>query len=371
MQRIRLTVLAALSLVALFVSSAVSPSHALPFQGTPDLVGTAVAATLQALTSQQPTPTLTLAEASLLLEGQTEICEAENAELVLAGEAFGDETNIPDVVYFMRALYAKPGTQASFALLDNQNVPVHLAIWVENNGRVSLQEVAVEDGFLFHTFLKLPSDTRYVVWVDRRLGARVQLQVRCEGYDPVLAEQTAGSLAQVCPGNLPPRLIIGQQGRVTPGDPNNLRAEAKLNSVRIGRLLAETVFQVEQGPVCADGYTWWYVRNGTMVGWTVEADNVTYFVEPIEAVTSRDDVEKTYSIIVRARPDARPRVRSGPGTQYSEVTILKSNQAVEAIGISADGQWFQIVLDGQKLWVSTWPNLVSFEGDISKLPVAR
>ncbi|NJL54344.1 hypothetical protein HC928_03535 [bacterium] len=83
-----------------------------------------------------------------------------------------------------------------------------------------------------------------------------------------------------CPGFMPSRLTIGEQGRVTPGDANNWRADPALDAQQIGLLVGGAVFEVLDGPTCGDNGAWWQVEHRGEVGWTLEGRNSTYWLEP-------------------------------------------------------------------------------------------
>lgn len=86
----------------------------------------------------------------------------------------------------------------------------------------------------------------------------------------------------VCDGLPAPQLINGEQGRVLPGTPNNLRVEPDTESDILGEIPAETLFLVVEGPECSDEFVWWQVAYDDLVGWTVEnIDDETYVVEPV------------------------------------------------------------------------------------------
>jgi hypothetical protein len=90
--------------------------------------------------------------------------------------------------------------------------------------------------------------------------------------------------AGACPPALPPRLIVGALARVTPGDPNALRAQpSKDNRVSptVGVIPGGGIFTVINGPVCADGYAWWQASYQGVVGWTPEGEGATYWLEPL------------------------------------------------------------------------------------------
>jgi hypothetical protein len=83
-----------------------------------------------------------------------------------------------------------------------------------------------------------------------------------------------------CPGALASRLGVNRLGRVLPGDPNNLRAEANTNNEQVGQIPADGVFNVLEGPVCAEDYVWWRIDYQGTIGWTVESSADTYWLEP-------------------------------------------------------------------------------------------
>ncbi len=87
--------------------------------------------------------------------------------------------------------------------------------------------------------------------------------------------------AQAC-GDFESRLQPGMIVRVTAGEPNNVRAEPSLSSELVGQLDGGTTFVVLGEAVCADGLTWWEVRNSRtgVEGYTVEGTSDSYWTEP-------------------------------------------------------------------------------------------
>lgn len=94
---------------------------------------------------------------------------------------------------------------------------------------------------------------------------------------------TPAASAPSCPAALPPRLTVGGRGRVTPGDPNNLRAAPGTNQPKVGQIPGEGDFDVLEGPQCASGMYWWRVRYQGQEGWTGEGKDGVYWLEPIGA----------------------------------------------------------------------------------------
>ncbi len=83
-----------------------------------------------------------------------------------------------------------------------------------------------------------------------------------------------------CPGFLPSRLSPGGYGRVTPGLSNNLRAQPSVTSALIGQIPPGGVFSVLGGPVCAESTAWYQVNYYGVIGWTMEGQSSTYWLEP-------------------------------------------------------------------------------------------
>ncbi|HLU10965.1 MAG TPA: SH3 domain-containing protein [Oceanobacillus sp.] len=82
---------------------------------------------------------------------------------------------------------------------------------------------------------------------------------------------------------VPPRLVPGQQGRVTPGLPNVLRTlpQRGAASAIIGEIPGGAVFSVISGPQCSEGMSWWQVNYNGLIGWTPENSSTgEYWLEP-------------------------------------------------------------------------------------------
>lgn len=92
------------------------------------------------------------------------------------------------------------------------------------------------------------------------------------------------STAQDCSKAPPPRLLIGEQGRVTPGPPNILRAVPGTSGTYITDVPGEAFFTVLEGPICSSGYYWWRIRYAEFEGWTVEGDAGVYWIEPTRLI---------------------------------------------------------------------------------------
>ncbi len=101
---------------------------------------------------------------------------------------------------------------------------------------------------------------------------------------PALAQEEG-----VCPG-FESRLTVGEPARVLPGPANNVRSAPTTNAAQVGQIEGGETFMVLEGPVCAEGYTWWHVDHWSAAGWTAEGKGSDYWLEPAD----------TYEVVVAA-----------------------------------------------------------------------
>lgn len=167
---------------------------------------------------------------------------------------------------------------------------------------------------------------------------------------------------------LAPRLAIGTQGRVLPGDPNNVRDSASRGGAMVGAIAGGAIFDVLDGPVCADNMYWWQVTDGTITGWTVEgaqgeywvapyipptptpAPELTEFVPPIEAINTlsvgaqvrviNDDFsQETITLVIRTQP-AREASTVTRAAEGDLLTIVGGPEESEGL------RWWQVKTAG-------------------------
>lgn len=84
-----------------------------------------------------------------------------------------------------------------------------------------------------------------------------------------------------CPGALPSRMVVNQPGRVIAPNGTNLRAAPGINGELVGGAPVNAEFTVLDGPVCADGFTWWEIAYRNRVGWSAEGDDQDYWLESL------------------------------------------------------------------------------------------
>jgi hypothetical protein len=107
-------------------------------------------------------------------------------------------------------------------------------------------------------------------------GTNFVLGANAQGIFPVVLPPEPVT----CPGFMPSRLVGNSVARVTPGDPNNIRTDPSTSSTQIGQIPGGELFIVLQGPTCADNLAWWQVNYNGTIGWTVEGQDQTYWLDP-------------------------------------------------------------------------------------------
>lgn len=60
-------------------------------------------------------------------------------------------------------------------------------------------------------------------------------------------------------------------------------------------------------------------------------------------------------------------LRAGPNTTFERYTVVPPAITIPAIGRSADGQWAQVIYEGQKGWIASW--LLVWSGPFADLPI--
>src|SRR5690606_3407535 len=76
-----------------------------------------------------------------------------------------------------------------------------------------------------------------------------------------------------------------RQGRVRSDDPRplNVRSGPGTTYPRVGQIAINSVFDVLEGPTCANGLAWYRILYaGGFEGWIAEGDT-EYFVDPVES----------------------------------------------------------------------------------------
>lgn len=143
-----------------------------------------------------------------------------------------------------------------------------------------------------------------------------------EGYTYWLQPYQASPPPPVC--GPAPRLTAGSTAYVLPGLPNLLRSQPHRGpgSAIVGRIPGNGIFTVLNGPQCGpEGHYWWQVNYAGIVGWTAEGQGNAYWTAPFGCPLSPPPrlAPGMQAVVTPGLPNT---LRSGPGTQYGEVTSI-------------------------------------------------
>jgi hypothetical protein len=256
-----------------------------------------------------------------------------------------------------------------FAASTNCRQPGRLAVGM--TGRVTLypnQPNRVRDGASFYnnvlgfipaggvfTVQSGPQCGNYVNWWLVNYNGLVGWTAEGDGgYTYWVEPYSAQPPPPVCA--LPNRLVIGQQGRVTPGTPNVVRNAPGTNATGstgqvIGQIPGGGVFTVLNGPQCGtDGRWWWTVNYNGLVGWTAEGEGYNnYWTEPVVYTppppTCYPTPRLTVGRLAQVTPGLPNSVRNNPAGSY-RIGYIPGGAVFSVIGgpqCGPDGRWWWYV----------------------------
>lgn len=170
------------------------------------------------------------------------------------------------------------------------------------------------------------------------------------------------SLVQAQASGCPePRLAVGGQGRVSPGSPNRIRDTPSTSGTQVGQIPGEAVFDVLEGPTCAEGFLWWRVEFNDIEGWTVEGNADGYFVEPFDAEPVSCDVDDVPAprLIIGQQGNVTSstpsRIRVAPSVNAEQRGQINPFDTFVVLDgpVCADGyNWWQVRSGGVTGWVA-------------------
>lgn len=163
-----------------------------------------------------------------------------------------------------------------------------------------------------------------------------------------------------CPGSLPSRLYPGLQGYLIPiGIENRVRSSPSTNGDRLGLIPLGGIFEVLDGPVCGDGFTWYEVDYNGLVGWTVEGGNGGYWLA--EFVVRG----KSPRVVCEAFTASSTNKRTGPGTD-NDIAGQLVNGGLQILGQANGSDGFVWWLLADDTWVRE--DTVSERGTCNSIP---
>ena len=145
------------------------------------------------------------------------------------------------------------------------------------------------------------------------------------------AAQAAPALPPAPPScALAPLLVAGQQAILSPGTASRVRAGASLGADIVGQLNAGDVVNIEAGPICADGYHWYFARNDEIAGWTAEGGGdywLLYFIDCPNSPAIRLSATMTATVA---------------GSRSLSLRNGKGNVGTAALSVASPGDLFTI-----------------------------
>lgn len=143
---------------------------------------------------------------------------------------------------------------------------------------------------------------------------------------------------EACSDSPVTRLIVGDYARVLPGSANNVRDAASTSGTKVGEIPGDGVFEVLEGPVCAEGYTWYRVEyqetdGDILIGWTVE--------------TFGDDYAVEFYSLGMGNTVGYPRITLDVPADFSEVELTLFPTQVDA-----NGPWYGDAPESVRLYFS-------------------
>lgn len=145
-------------------------------------------------------------------------------------------------------------------------------------GLVNRSTLGFEDGIYRVNVPKLNiTDMELVV----EKGRGTSLVVDADGATSIV-QNDGTCIAAFCPDVPLPRMIIGLKGHVTDENPKRqrVRTQPGLDAEILRLMELGEEFTVLDGPICNDGYLWWYIKNELIEGWTAEGIPGEYYLAP-------------------------------------------------------------------------------------------
>ena len=157
--------------------------------------------------------------------------------------------------------------------------------------------------------------------------------------------------------DLPPLLSTGQRAVVSPGFANRVRVGATLNAAAIGSIEPGAVVNIEAGPVCADGYNWYSVRNENIAGWTVEGADGEYWLLYYIDCPSSPPIRLTTNMSATVTEGRSRSIRNGVGDDNTQVeTVVVAGENFDITGLpqcdAAGIRWYPVRQDQIAGWIA-------------------
>ncbi len=140
----------------------------------------------------------------------------------------------------------------------------------------------------------------------------------------------------------------------------SVRSAPSVSAALVNYYTQLTVLRVQDGPVCADGYNWWYITGAGEPGWAIEGRPGRYFLTQLVEPGQNCPVPQPMTIGGSAVNSRNLTLRAEPVSGAQALGVIPSNTLVTVAGGPACGEdmnWWQVtapVADGQTVtgWVT-------------------
>ncbi len=154
-----------------------------------------------------------------------------------------------------------------------------------------------------------------------------------------------------------PLLSPGQQAIVGPDLTLRVRDAASVNAEALGSILEGTAVSIEVGPVCADGYNWYAVRNDDIAGWTAEGDFGEHWLLYHVACSDSPPTRLTANMTATVNGDRTVNIRDGAGTTNTQVVwAVVEGDDILITGLPQCGmsglRWYPVQFDQVTGWIA-------------------
>ena len=154
-----------------------------------------------------------------------------------------------------------------------------------------------------------------------------------------------------------PLLVSGQQAIVSPGFANRVRDGASLNAETVGNIQPGEVVTIDAGPICADGYNWYSVRNETIAGWTVEGIDGEYWLMYYIDCPSSPPIRLTTNMSATVAEGRSRTIRNGVGDDNTHVeTVVVAGENFDITGHpqcdAAGTRWYPVRQNQIAGWIA-------------------
>ncbi len=172
------------------------------------------------------------------------------------------------------------------------------------------------------------------------------------------SSQAAPALPPGQPGcALAPLLSAGQQAMLRPGLEIRVRSQASASAAAVGSITGGDLLNIEAGPICADGYHWYFARKDEIAGWMAEGGAGEYWLRYYLDCPNSPPIRLSATMSATVAGNRALSVRNGKGNVDTAVLTIASPGEIFTITgrpeCDLSGEtWYPIQLGSVLGWVA-------------------